>query len=107
MVRRKERVIWAASGAVIALALIFVFSFGITKAFRNRAAAFTSNAAPELPAAKDAPLPEQVVSPVELSNTFRQVAKLMKPAVVNISTVQKVKATSMGGGMLPQIPGFQ
>lgn len=111
MTRRSERVIWAASSAVIALALILSFSHFVTKAYRNRAEADTKNIVktavtplPEMKAA--APLPEQIVSPSELSNTFRAVAKLMKPAVVHISTVQKVKASPLGQGF-PNIPGFE
>jgi serine protease Do len=111
MARSKERrVIWAVSSSVIALALIFLFSHFVTKAYRNnRAAADTglNQIVADLPTVKEAPLPEQVVSPVELSNSFRQVAKVMKPTVVNISTVQKVKSTSMGAEGFPQIPGFQ
>src|SRR6185369_6972889 len=105
MAKRKERVIWAASSAVLALALIFSFSkFVVTKAYRNQAAADTNVAAAELPSDKAAPVAEQVVSPSELSTTFRKVAKAVKPAVVNISTVQKVKMAGFG---MPQIPGFQ
>src|SRR5581483_4812522 len=34
-------------------------------------------------------------------------AKVMKPAVVNISIVQKVQSTGISGDMFPKIPGFQ
>ncbi|MEW6734597.1 MAG: DegQ family serine endoprotease [Acidobacteriota bacterium] len=105
MARRKERVILAASSATLALALIFSFSFLIIKAFRNQATADTAQNPATLLAVKDAPLPEQAVSPVELSTTFRKIARAVKPAVVNISTVQKVKGGAMSG--FPQIPGFQ
>lgn len=105
MVRPKERIFWAAGSAVMALALIFAFAYGVTKAYRNRAVADTDSTAGELPKPKEAPLAEQA-SPAELSISFRQVAKLMRPTVVNISTVQKMKPQDMEG-QFPQIPGFQ
>lgn len=104
MARSKHRVIWAASGAaVLGLALILVFSYVAVKVYGNKASAATniSSSGGLLPPPKDTTVPEQVVSPGILSNTFRQIAKSLKPTVVNISVVQKAKAN---GG--EKIPGF-
>jgi serine protease Do len=43
-----------------------------------------------------------VPSPGELSKSFREVAKVVKPAVVNINIVELVQQ----GNLFPQIPGF-
>jgi serine protease Do len=103
----KERIVLASSSVVAAIALVGVLAFGITKNYRNQATASTKAALLALPSETPATLPEeQKVSPVELSNTFRQVAKLMRPTVVNISTVQKVVASRNGRGGFP-FPGFE
>ncbi len=107
MAKPKGMVVWAASGAlVIALALIFSFSHIVVKVYGNKAPTTIGgvSALGTLPPPKEATLPEQVVSPVALSNTFREIAKIMKPTVVNISTVQKVKGMAEG---MPKIPGFE
>jgi len=51
--------------------------------------------------------PAQMASPADLSRTFVGVAKQVKPAVVNISVVEKPRRQARGEfeGM-PQIPGF-
>lgn len=105
MARPKGIVVWAASGAItLALALIFSFSHVAGKVYGYKTDSSSSNTMlGTLPPPKESNLPEQVVSPVALSNTFREIAKVMKPTVVNISTVQKVKGNSISG--LP--PGFQ
>jgi serine protease Do len=55
------------------------------------------------PAVPVAPL----ASPAELSRTFTTVAKMIKPAVVNIDIVEKPKRQAMNeGGGFPMIPGF-
>jgi serine protease Do len=55
-----------------------------------------SGNAPELPASH-AVVPAGGPSPVELSNTFREVVKAVKPAVVYISTVERVQEQSVPG----------
>jgi len=101
MAKPKGIVVWAAS-ATLVLTLALIFS--LVKVYGNKASNVYGNASVGiLPPAKEATLPEQVVSPITLSNTFREIAKVMKPTVVNISTVQKVK----GNNGFPQIPGFQ
>lgn len=55
------------------------------------------------------PMPAQVAtaSPADLSRAFIAVAKLVKPAVVNIDVVEKPKREAMDGDEgLPMIPGF-
>ncbi len=106
MARPKGIVVWAASGAItLALALIFSFSHvaGKVYGYKTDVGSNSNTMLGTLPPPKETNLPEQVVSPVALSNTFREIAKVMKPAVVNISTVQKVKSNTMSG--FP--PGFQ
>lgn len=106
MAKPKGTVVWAASGAVvIALALIFSFSHLVVNVYGNKAPTTIGGASVfgTLPPPKEATLPEQVVSPVALSNTFREIAKVMKPTVVNISTVQKMN----GVAGMPKIPGFE
>src|SRR6266480_4689001 len=49
--------------------------------------------------------PATLASPTELSRAFINVAKQVKPAVVNIDVVEKARRTSMPEGF-PQIPGF-
>ncbi|MBI4850790.1 MAG: DegQ family serine endoprotease [Acidobacteria bacterium] len=103
----KGKVVWAASGAlIITLALIFSFSHIVVKVYGNKAPTTLSGGSTlgTLPPPKEITLPEQVVSPSALSNTFREIAKVMKPTVVNISTVQKVKGMAEG---MPKIPGFE
>jgi serine protease Do len=59
--------------------------------------------------AEEAPVPAAgpVVSPAELSRIFINVAKQVKPAVVHINVVEKLKqSTRFEGDPLPQIPGF-
>jgi serine protease Do len=107
MASLKERIVLATSSVVAAIALVGVFAFGVTKSYRNQANANTKAAMLTLNEVPTS-LPEQKVSPVELSNTFRQVAKLMRPAVVNISTVQKVTASRNGRGGFPfDFPGLE
>src|SRR6266851_4255786 len=49
----------------------------------------------------------QLPSPQDLSRTFINVAKQMKPAVVNIDVVEKTKRSAMRlPDGFPQIPGF-
>src|SRR6266849_1025533 len=49
----------------------------------------------------------QLPSPQDLSRTFINVAKQIKPAVVNIDVVEKAKRSSMRlPDGFPQIPGF-
>jgi serine protease Do len=105
MANPKGKVIWAASGLVIALALIFSFSHIVVKVYGNKTPTSTiaESYSGTLPPPKEISLPEQVVSPSSLSNTFREIAKAMKPTVVNISTVQKLPAMSEG---IPKVPGF-
>lgn len=107
MSKPKGKVVWAAGGLVIALALIFSFSHVVVKVYGNKASttiAAGDSALGTLPPPKETALSEQVVSPTALSNTFREIAKVMKPTVVNISTVQKVKGSAEG---MPKIPGFE
>lgn len=58
---------------------------------------------PAAPAAGTGPMP----SPAELSRSFIDVAKQVKPAVVHINVVQKARqAARFEGNEFPQIPGF-
>jgi len=51
--------------------------------------------------------PAVLTSPAELSRVFINVAKQVKPAVVNIDVIEKTKRTALSGSEgLPQIPGF-
>ena len=45
-------------------------------------------------------------SPVELSRTFIDVAKQVKPAVVNLNVIEKPSSQASRGQAMPQIPGF-
>jgi serine protease Do len=45
-------------------------------------------------------------SPADLSRTFINVAKQVKPAVVNLDVVEKQNVRASRGQMMPQIPGF-
>lgn len=106
MSKPKETVVWAASGAlIIVLALIISFS-QVVKVYGNKTSTTLGGVSTlgTLPPPKANNLPEQVVSPIALSNTFREIAKVMKPTVVNISTVQKLKGVPEGSF---KIPGFE
>src|SRR4029453_7064250 len=61
----------------------------------------------EVSGRQQAPTPAPLANPADLSRTFVNVAKQVKPAVVNINIVEKPKreARSEFDGM-PQIPGF-
>src|SRR5262245_4849986 len=50
--------------------------------------------------------PAQLPSPSDLSRAFINVAKQVKPAVVNIDVKERAKRSSRGFENLPQIPGF-
>jgi serine protease Do len=50
--------------------------------------------------------PAQLPSPQDLSRAFIDVAKQVKPAVVNIDVVEKPKKATRGFELIPQIPGF-
>jgi serine protease Do len=57
--------------------------------------------------APPAPVTRSLPSPVELSRTFIDVAKQVKPAVVHINVVEKQRQSArFEGNELPQIPGF-
>ena len=51
---------------------------------------------------------QQLPSPSDLSRAFINVARQIKPAVVNVNTVEKSRPSTRGRGFenLPQIPGF-
>lgn len=105
MAKRTKRVVWVASSTLVALILIFSLSFVVTKAYKNRAAEVPARPVADLIASKS-PIAEQVVSPSELSSTFRKVAKTVGPAVVNIRTVEKVSAKGMID-IFPAFPGME
>ena len=84
--------------ALIAIIVIFsLISFAVIRSLGTR----FGTSAPELPPPGSS-LPVSTPSPNELSNSFREIAKLVKPAVVNINVVERV---SQGSG-LPDIFGF-
>src|ERR1700730_14500091 len=81
--------------------LIFALALAVTSAlgFELRQIAFAQQGQ----AQAQAPLP----SPQDLSRTFINVAKQIKPAVVNIDVVEKTKRSSIQlPEGFPQIPGF-
>ena len=80
-------------GAVIALIFAFAVATGMGFEIEKIASAQQSQA--------------QLPSPADLSRTFINVAKQVKPAVVNIDVVEKSKKSSMRlPENFPQIPGF-
>ncbi|MCS6884522.1 MAG: Do family serine endopeptidase [Acidobacteriota bacterium] len=101
MINRTKRAFWAAFASVAALALVFSVSFSATRG-KIKAAENAVRPVADL-IAKNSPIAEQVVSPTELSSTFRKVAKAVGPAVVNIRTVEKVNATI---DIFPSFPGW-
>ena len=75
---------------LITIILIFaLISFAVVGSLINR----FSNSTPELPT-PSATTPVAAPSPTELSNSFRQIAKSVKPAVVNINVVETVSQDS-------------
>ncbi len=80
-VRRKRTTMWVALG-VIAL-LLFTSILAIQAAFRSRPSAIV----PMLPASRSTG--EGAPSPNELSHSFREISKAVKPAVVYIEVSEK------------------
>jgi serine protease Do len=81
-VRRKKTTMWVALG-VIAL-LLFTSILAIQAAFRSR----PNHEVPILPASRSTG--EGAPSPTELSNSFREISKTVKPAVVYIEVSERV-----------------
>ncbi|HLG16552.1 MAG TPA: trypsin-like peptidase domain-containing protein [Blastocatellia bacterium] len=87
------RTSWAGR-AWIGLAILIVFATVLVLGLRARAGK-SSASVPELPIAPAANA-DAMPSPIELSSSFREVAKAVKPAVVNINVRESV---SQGSGI--------
>lgn len=82
------------------LAVIVVFSYGAVLGAKKLGLGLPSGSTDAKAAVPSAPQ----ISPQQLSNTFVQIAKEVKPSVVNINVTATVKRQS--SFVFPRIPGF-
>src|SRR5437868_13782407 len=88
---------------MLALALALSLGLGLGAGARNLVFGQQAQSAHQ----QLAQSPATLASPAELSRAFINVAKQVKPAVVNIDVVEKAKRPSgRGFENMPQIPGF-
>lgn len=91
---------WVASGVLVIVAGLLISMFAVQAAYKK------ANSRPELEAV-ELPTSSGAVlaapSPADLSNSFRAVAKAVKPAVVHINTTEVVQPDVT----MPRIPGFE